>query len=192
MTRDDRCHSSLAPVADDAWPRQIDDLRAGFAGSLNIYRVMAHHPDLLRAWENLRNHVVLCNSLTPRQQEIIILRTGYRWDSVYEWAHHVVRGRAAGLTNREIEAAREPRPPSDIDADLVRLIVAVDQLKDNGRLADPLRLELEQDAGSKKILDLLATVGMYTTLAFIANSFTPPIDADVTAALVGDWAPGIA
>ena len=33
------------------------------------------------------------------------------------------------------------------------------------------------------MLDLIATVGFYTTLAFIVNSFDTPLDADIAEAL---------
>lgn len=172
----------LDPIDDFCWPESISRLRTDFAGSLNIYRVMAHHPELLTAWENIRNHVVRGNSLSPRLQEIAILRTGFRWCSAYEWAHHVHRGKAAGLSEAEIAAAgSENRPESLSDPVLAALIEAVDQLLLNGRLEQPLRGNLLAAIGAEGILDLFATVGMYTTLAFIANSFTPPLDDDIPA-----------
>lgn len=42
--------TSPSPLTDADWPHEIDDLRDGFAGALNVYRLMAHHPALLRAW----------------------------------------------------------------------------------------------------------------------------------------------
>ena len=36
------------PLTDAEWPEEIADLRDGFAGTLNVYRAMAHHPALLR------------------------------------------------------------------------------------------------------------------------------------------------
>lgn len=169
----------LTPLADADWPMTATHLREGFAGRLNIYRVMAHRPELLTAWETLRNHVVLANALPASSLEHVILRTGFRWGSRYEWAHHVARGRAAGLDDDMI--ARAAAPPPDIKPRTAdeRLLVAVDQLLDTGRLEEELGVMLVRDFGVAGVLDLLATVGMYTTLAFIANSFDPPIDADV-------------
>ena len=109
----------LAPLSDQDWPLKIADLHRGFAGQLNVYRVTAHQPSLLRAWENFRNYVVVESSLSPAHREIIILRVSHPWGSSYEWLQHFVRGRAAGLTEAQIEAARQdpivPRA-EDIDA----------------------------------------------------------------------------
>ena len=169
----------LPPLADAEWPPELADLLKGFAGGLNVYRVMAHHPALLRAWTGLRDHIVTANALTPQQQEIVILRAGFRWGSAYEWAHHVVRGRAAGLTESRIthaRAAKDRLRDDDID-DL--FMAAVDHLMDSGQLPITLRETLMARIGAKGVLDLMATVGMYSTLAFILKTFEVPIDAGI-------------
>ncbi|HSJ78164.1 MAG TPA: carboxymuconolactone decarboxylase family protein [Erythrobacter sp.] len=165
----------LNPIGDADWPAEIEHMRDGFAGKLNVYRVMAHHPALLQAWENIRNHVVCHSKLTPQQSEIVILRTGHRHRSSYEWAHHVSRGLSAGLTRERIDAVRTvPDAPED-----KLLVTAVDALIDNGKIADPLATELQRALGIPAMLDLIATVGMYTTLAFLIESFNIPIEPEV-------------
>lgn len=169
----------LDPIADADWPSQIDDMLPGFAGKLNVYRTMAHHPALLRAWANLRHHLVLESSLPADLQELVILRTGHRWGSAYEWAHHVVRGRQAGLSEARIESARtEPVNAEGADA---LVLSAVDELLDGGRLSSEIVARLQAVAGKAGVLDLMATVGMYSTLAFILKSFETPLEPDIAA-----------
>jgi alkylhydroperoxidase family enzyme len=167
----------LPPLTDDEWPSAAQRMRGGFAGKLNVYRTMAHHPDLLLAWERFRDHVVLENALSTERLELVILRTGHRWGSAYEWAHHVDRGRKAGLSDAQIESARGPAGAADGEARL--LFEAVDALLDNGSLEPALRARAVDLVGAAGVLDLMATVGMYSTLAFIANTFEVPIDPDV-------------
>ena len=81
--------SPCPPISDANWPEEIADLREGFAGALNVYRTMAHHPALLSAWAPLRQHVVKENALGPALTEVVILRAALRMGSAYEWAHHV-------------------------------------------------------------------------------------------------------
>jgi 4-carboxymuconolactone decarboxylase len=169
----------LPPLSDAEWPPELADLLKGFAGNLNVYRVMAHHPALVRAWTDLRNHIVTANTLSPQQQEIVILRAGHRWGSAYEWAHHVVRGRAAGLDDARIAHARAPRDRLHSDAIDDLLMTAVDHLIDDGRLPITLRETLMVRIGAKAVLDLMATVGMYSTLAFILQTFETPIEPDI-------------
>jgi 4-carboxymuconolactone decarboxylase len=170
--------AGFAPLTDSEWPPEVERLRADFAGKLNVYRVMAHNPALLSAWEALREHVVRQNSLPLDRLELVILRTGYRADAPYEWAHHVVRGRAAGLTDMQIRAAASPRLPDDRSGDQL-MLRAVDELVDHGMLDPETILALLAEVGRHGILDLMATVGMYTTLGYIVKSFSTPIDDDI-------------
>jgi len=167
----------LPPISDKDWPRAIEDLRDGFAGALNVYRVMAHHPPLLRAWSDLREHVVRRSALSPAQSEVVILRTGWRRGSTYEWAHHVVRALDCGLPRDRIltvKGALEGMEPAD------RLLAgAVDELIDNNRLSDRLQQSLVETLGIPGMMDIIATVGFYTTLAYLLNSFDPPVDAAI-------------
>jgi alkylhydroperoxidase family enzyme len=165
----------LAPLA----PEKLPDDAPAFARALNVYRTMAHNPALLAAWAPLRAHVVLGGALTEAQKEIVILRTGYHWGSAYERAHHIVRGRLAGLSDARI--ARTAKPAEDWGADGdgadedTSLMAAADALLTHGRLTDTELKSLDP----AWLLDIIATIGFYTTLAFIVNSFETPIDAQI-------------
>jgi 4-carboxymuconolactone decarboxylase len=174
--------ASFQPLADSEWPPAVEHLREGFAGQLNVYRVMAHNPALLAAWETLRNHVVRGNALSLDLLEMVILRAGHRSDAPYEWAHHVVRGRAAGLSDDRIRSAALPRLPDDLTGDQL-MLRAVDELVDESMLGPETICALMAEVGKNGILDLIATVGMYKTLAFILKSFETPIDDDIREAL---------
>jgi alkylhydroperoxidase family enzyme len=169
---------TLAPLTDAAWPPEAARLLPDFAGRLNVYRVMAHHPALLNAWEGLRNHVVLDSVLTGEQRELIILRVGFRWRAGYEWAHHVSRGRAAGLSEDQISAAAAPAPEAASDLSSA-LFAAVDSLLADGQLPPDVLRALGPYLNEKGVLDLMATVGMYSTLAFLAKTFAVPIEPDL-------------
>ncbi|MEQ6335520.1 carboxymuconolactone decarboxylase family protein [Sphingobium sp. MK2] len=174
--------AGFQPLNDADWPTDVMRLRDGFAGQLNVYRVMAHNPALLAAWETLRNHVVRENALPLDRLELVILRAGYRANAEYEWAHHVVRGRAAGLSDERIRAAAQPRLADDLSGDQL-MLRAVDELVDEGMLSPAAIAALMAEFGQRGVLDLIATVGMYKTLAFILLSFATPIDDDIGEAL---------
>jgi len=162
------------PLSDAEWPQEITDLRSGFAGQLNVYRTMAHHPALLRAWAPLRQHVVKDTSLGPERSEVVILRTGVRLGSDYEWAHHVSRARTLGFPDERIVALRGQ--PDGEDGLIVR---AVDALIDEKRLSDPLKAELEPVIGVQGIIDLIATVGFYSVLGYLLMTYETPIDDNI-------------
>lgn len=170
--------SPLPPLRDEQWPDEIADLREGFAGALNVYRVMAHHPALLRAWAPLRQHVVRETSLGPERSEVVILRTAHRLGSAYEWDQHVSRARKLGFSDERISALRGL--PEGEDGLIVR---AVDALLDVRKLSPQLEADLAQVIGRKAVIDLIATVGFYSVLGYLLMTYDTPLDADVAAEL---------
>jgi 4-carboxymuconolactone decarboxylase len=173
--------SPYPPLADADWPAEIADMAAGFAGRLNVYRVMAHHPALLRACAGLREHIVRDTALGPLRSEVVILRAGHRLGAEYEWAHHIVRGRAAGLSDARIAALAGP--VTAMAAEDAVLAGAVDALFDRHRLSAAEHGALAALVGTEGVFDLIATVGFYTTLGCILRSFDTPLDAHVAAEL---------
>ena len=173
--------SPCLPLSDADWPRQISDLRDGFAGALNVYRTMAHHPALLRAWAPLRQHIVKDNHLGSVNTEVVILRTAVRLGSEYEWAHHVSRARIVGMDDARIAAIREM--PDSEDGLIVR---AVDALIDNRRLTLEQEAELAAIIGSEAVMDLIATVGFYSVLGYLLQTYQTPIDAYIDAEMVAN------
>ncbi|MBA4489171.1 carboxymuconolactone decarboxylase family protein [Paracoccus sp. S1E-3] len=169
------------PIADSDWPESLAALKGGFATGLNVYRTMAHHPALLAAWAPLRSHVVSNPSLSPDQSEVVILRTGHRLGAAYEWAHHVHRGRRIGMSDARIATIAGPLDAmADADATLAQ---AVDELFDNRRLSPATQQALLDLVGAQGMFDLIATVGFYSVLGFIVESFDTPIDTAIAAEL---------
>ena len=170
--------SPCPPITDADWPEEIADLREGFAGQLNVYRTMAHHPALVKAWAPLREHVVKDTALGLERSEIVILRTGVRLGSPYEWAHHVSRARKLGMSDARIAAVREM--PEGEDGLIVR---AVDALIDDKGLAPEQEEELAAAIGRTAVFDLIATVGFYSVLGYMLNTYRTPVDPAIAAEL---------
>ena len=167
------------PIADADWPDEITDLLGGFAGSLNVYRVMAHHPQLLRSWVPLRRHLVETSALGMERLEVVILRVAHRLSSSYEWNHHVDRARKVGLSDDRITAMRracEAMRPED-----ATIAAAVDEMLDDARISEETGAALHDLVGAHGVFDLIATVGFYQTLGCIVNSFHTPLDEGIEA-----------
>ncbi|MEO0989783.1 MAG: carboxymuconolactone decarboxylase family protein [Pseudomonadota bacterium] len=172
----------LAPLQPEDWPDELAPLRQEFAGRLNVYRTMAHHPKLLSAWAALRAHVVTDSALTPEQSEVVILRCGARYNVPYEWSHHILRARAIGMDDRRIASLKgDIADLAESDAMFAR---AVDELIADARLLPETAEALTRAHGKTAVLDLMATVGFYTTLAFVLKTFDTPLDPNVAKALL--------
>ncbi len=171
----------MPPIDDGGWPAEIHDLRGGFAGALNVYRVMAHHPDLLRAWAPLRQHIVKDTALGSERSEVVILRIGHRFGSDYEWSHHVSRARALGFSDERIRAIKGQ--PEGEDGLIVR---GVDALIDERRLSTELEAELADALGQEAVFDLIATVGFYSVLGYMLMTYETPLDDAIRDELTRD------
>ncbi len=165
---------AFPPLDPATWPDRISHLKDSFAGQLNVYRVMAHHPDLLASWSDLRAHVVTKNALSLERLEVVILRVATRLGSDYEWSHHVVRARALGMSDERIFSVAGD--PQAMDAEDGLIVKAVDDLLDYTKIG-PERLEaLVALVGKTGVLDMMATVGFYKTLGCIVETFGAPLD----------------
>lgn len=174
-------HPDFAPISDADWPSDIQEMLSGFAGGLNVYRTMAHHPALLKAWADFREHVVNQTSLGSLRSEAVILRTGARLSSQYEWHQHIIRARKAGMDDKRI--ARLNGPISEMYIDDAILATAVDELFDTKCLSKTTETSLRNLVGKTGVLDLIATVGFYSTLGYILNTFETPLDDDIKSEL---------
>lgn len=169
-----RPSSPCPPISDEAWPDRLADMKGGFATGLNVYRTMAHHPALLRAWAPLRQHIVKENALGPERLEVVILRAAYRLGSDYEWSQHVDRARKLGFESDRIEAIRSGAEGHDL-----LLVRAVDALLDDRRLTPAQEAELAGIFGRDAVIDLIATVGFYSTLGYLLMTYETPLDDDI-------------
>ncbi|MDR9451218.1 MAG: carboxymuconolactone decarboxylase family protein [Acidimicrobiia bacterium] len=166
----------LNPLPEAEWAAQADSVRGLLGEVLNVHRVMAHHPELLAAWAPLRQHVAAGSSLSPRFRELAILRVAHRMGVSYEWYHHVRRALVAEMTAEEIEAIRLAPDHRWQEAESV-LLTAVDELHDHLNVTDSTWAALARLFTTDQILDLLVTVGTYTTLAMVINATGVEIEA---------------
>ena len=166
----------LAPLPPAKWPPELEDIRRDLGKPLNIHSIMAHHAELIRAWMPFRNHIVANNSLEPKHHELLILRTAHNCDAVYEWEHHVVRGRDAGLSDEEIQRVRKGPAAAQWPPAVRVLLQAADECHGHSAISDETYQELCLHFDARQQLDIIATVGMYMTLATIIKTYRVPME----------------
>ena len=173
----------LAPRRAGDDPRLAELFAKGLEGPdgqpLNIFGTLAHHPDLLRRWLVFASHVLAKSTLSPRDRELLILRTGWNCRSRYEFAQHVVIGRAAGLSDAEIDATREG-PDAEGWSDGDRLLLrAADELHTTSSLTDATWDALTARFTTEQVLDVVAAVGNYHLVAMFLNATRVALDAGI-------------
>lgn len=146
---------------------------------LNIFGVLAHHPAMLKRWLVFATHVLSKNTLSARDREVLILRTGWNCGSRYEWGQHVLIGRDCGLSDDEIEQIKTGPTHSSWTALDRLLLTAADELHIEQSLSDTTWNDLTQIYSTEQILDVIATVGNYHLVAMFLKSARVPLDAGV-------------
>lgn len=114
-----------APIAEQSEAR----IRALWGRSpLNLYRVLAHQPAILRAWTEWNNDLRHGCDLPRALRELVFLRSAHLQGSAYEWAQHVAMARKAGLSETKIENSRGDAPGPELDARERATLRATDEI----------------------------------------------------------------
>jgi 4-carboxymuconolactone decarboxylase len=171
----------LAPLAPDEWDDDqralLEPMATGEDGEvLNIFATLARHPKLLKRWLVFGNHIMVKSELPARARELVILRTGWRCGSRYEFGQHTVIGRLAGLGDDEITALAGPIDDGGWSDDERVLLAATDQLIDDHVIGDETWAALAARHDEKFLLDLVFTVGQYTLVSMALRTLGVPID----------------
>ncbi|MBT8412251.1 MAG: carboxymuconolactone decarboxylase family protein [Octadecabacter sp.] len=176
----------VAPLATDAWRSDLDQIKDDMKGApINVHKLMAHNPDLLKAWWDFRNHSVGGGTLGPITGELVILRVAVHLGSWYEWASHVDRAVRLGMPPAQIKAvlARDIGPEMNEAEGLV--LRAVDDLLTHRKITDPTRAALEAHFSTAQIMDIIAIQGMYQILGSMIATWGLPLDTATAERLEG-------
>jgi len=169
----------IPPLDDDAFSAE-DRARLNEifkeAPVYNVFRTLARSPNAFKRFMGWGGYILSSdNDLNARDRELVILRTGYNWRSGYEWAQHERIGRDSGLTAEEISAIkRGPGDPLWNKTDRA-LLTATDELTGDGFITDETWRALDH-LSDKQRMDLVMTVGQYTQVAMMLNTFGVQLD----------------
>jgi alkylhydroperoxidase family enzyme len=165
----------IPPLEEEAFSSVIEELieSRGLDRSTvpNIVRTFGRYPELYRAWVTFGHHVLAESSLPPRARELLILRTASCCASDYEFAHHVVMARAAGMTEAEITRVAEPGLSSEWDDADRNLLEAAGELLSTHCIRDDTWSNLTTRWTEPQVMDIVFTVGQYALAAMALNSF---------------------
>jgi alkylhydroperoxidase family enzyme len=169
----------IAPLEPEDWDDKAQEVMARFQDPgrvFNIFKTLAHHPDLLRRWLVFANHVLGKSTLAPRDRELVILRIGFLCRAGYEWGQHVVIARQEGLGDDEIRTARTGPETPGLGERHRLLLQATDELHADAHIADETWAGLSEHLTTQQLMDLVFTVGQYTLVSMALNSFGVQLD----------------
>jgi alkylhydroperoxidase family enzyme len=146
---------------------------------LNAMGVMAHHPAVTLAFNQLISHALYYTTITPRQRELLVLRVAHLRNSPYEWAQHVYQGSKSGLTADEIARVRIGPEAEAWSATDRALLSAADELVTDAQIADGTYAALTSELDTQQMMDVVFTVGAYEAFAMFLRTFDVDVDDDL-------------
>jgi 4-carboxymuconolactone decarboxylase len=162
----------MKPLPPNEWDPSLQHIIDDMNGQpIHMHCLLANHPRLLNAWWSYRMYSVRGGDLEQRDCELVILRVAVHMKAWYEWAAHVDRGLAAGLSLDEIDRVAEG--PSAVDwtrRDAI-LLESVDQLIANQRVDVETRTALGDHFSEKQIMDVVSLQGLYVTIACLIGTW---------------------
>ena len=141
----------------------------------NIFKVLAHHPKLVKRWTPFAGHVLGKQTLPFRDRELLILRIGWLNQAEYEFAQHELIAKRGGLSDADVENVKQG-PKGGWSAHEAALMQAADDLFENSVVADATWAVLTKSYSTEQLMDVVFTVGQYNLVSWALNSFGMPLD----------------
>lgn len=142
---------------------------------LNLFRMLAGSPGLLRAFTRLGNHILFDSPLDPLLRELAIVRVGLLSGASYEVHQHDRIARSVGASDELIAALREgPEAPrfNEVFDDAQRAIVRfTDDVVANVRAADDTLAAAIAAVGEPGVQELTVTIGYYMMVSRYLETF---------------------
>ena len=178
----------IEPVPSDQWDERLTRLLSSAPGGteepMHLFTTLAHQPELFRRWLGFGG-ALLAGRLPGRLRELVILRTAYRFDAPYEWAHHIELAEAQGISGAEVAALGGDLSVLDSDPFERAALAAVDETKDAGAVTDATWSVLAGRLDRGDLIELVMLVGHYVLLSTVLRSLRLPLEPSAAALAEG-------
>lgn len=174
----------ILPLPREQW---TDDAREVFAywgepnaweegSKTNVIMVMGNHPPLGKVYNIWGKHLLMSNTLSARNLEILILRVAWLVKSAYEWHNHVGYGLNAGLALADIAAIRDYPEGGSWNEQEDAILRSVDELISDGTVSDATWAILDRHFDTPQKMDLIFSIGHYVMTSWALSSFGVEIE----------------
>ena len=162
----------MTPTQRDA----VQEVVAGRRGELvGPFVAALRSPEFMRRLQRLGEYLRYDGALDPRLREMVILLTAREWTQEFEWYVHYPIALQAGLKREIIEAIADGRRPSQFTEDEALAYDFFQELQRHKSVSDATYRRAVDAVGEQAVIDLVGTIGYYTTLAMIMNVARTPL-----------------
>lgn len=164
----------ISAPAESAWTQEQRDafleIAAGPRGALiGPFAPLLHSPGLLRPLQRTGEYIRWHSPVPERFREMVILMVARHWDQGFEWTYHHPIAQTCGLSEETINAIGEDRRPADLDESGSCVWALANEVLAHGTASESTVAEALRILGAQDVIEYVATVGYYSTLAFVMN-----------------------
>lgn len=164
-----RLFDERTPEMSDAQLSLFDHVVGSRGKMIRPYEVLMHAPDVGLPMSELGEQIRYHSSLTDHDRELTIMATGALTGCRFEWTSHESIAIGAGVRRELLDhldhgADCELTPGEAVIVDFVR------ELHAGATVADPVFDAAREALGERGVVELAATVGYYTMLAYVMGA----------------------
>ena len=142
------------------------------------FQAFLRTPELGDIVQQFGAHVRYKSVLPDTLKELAILCTARHWTAQYEWQAHRRMGVEAGLNPAIPDAIAEGRRPEGMSADETMIYEFATELLRTTEVSDKNYDAVLKRFGERGAVELVLTLGYYSTVSMILNVDRHPIPAD--------------
>jgi len=166
----------VAPIGKEGRTAEQEKMLAS-RPDYNIYKTLAHHPELYTRWSGLGQYLLNGSTLPPRDREIVILRMGWLCQSPYEWSQHARIAKAdVKMTETEVHriaVGASAKGWSEFERTLINM---VDELRYDTQIGDKTWQALRAKYSIEQTIDAFYTAAQYQLVSMALNSLGVQLD----------------
>ena len=148
----------------------VQEMVAGRRGAvIGPFIATLRSPELTRRLQRLGEYLRYDAALPEKLREMTILLTAREWTQGFEWEVHAPLALAAGLSAETIAAIADARLPPTMDRGESLVYDVFTELHRDRAVTDNTYEAAVAELGEQGVVDLIAMIGYYTTLAMILN-----------------------
>jgi 4-carboxymuconolactone decarboxylase len=163
---------------DEAQLRAIERISAGPRGALiGPFVPLLRSPELMTRLQLVGEYLRFSSVLDDDLFELAILVVARRWFQQFEWGFHQPIALEKGVPAEAVDEVEQGRVPTTGRPELAMVWHFAHDLLGTGGVSDERYADVVAALGEPAVIELVATVGYYTTLALTMNvARTPPPD----------------
>ncbi len=174
----------LVPLTESQWNEEqlkvLSQYKREDGSILNVLSTLGRHPKLLDRYSPFINYIMGEQTLPDRDREILILRIGWLCKAKYEFGHHSIFGKNAGLTDEDILRITKGAEAPGWNISEAALIQATDELYNDAIISDATWKILSKNYTEEQLIDVIFTVGQYNMVSWALNSLGVQLEEGVS------------